>query len=449
MNHETLYEKSSPLRLFIIVGIPSIISMLMSSLYMIADGIFVGQIIGSQALAAVNIVMPLVIIGFSLSDLIGVGSSVPIAIHLGEKNYKAANEIFSLACILIIGTGFITGGVFYIFAEDLILWMGADAELLSLSVQYLKPYALLSPFISIFFAVDNYLRICGKVKYSMWVNISMAIEGVILEFLFLYVFEWGIWAAGLAFCISMIISTIIAFYPFFRKKLLLQFVRPKGSLKMIGRIVASGSPALLSSVSGRVASIIINVLLIRQGGDLAVAAFSVVLYIDGIVHSILYGLSDSLQPAIGYNFGAKAYKRVKDIMIILYSASFIISMVIVAWLFFGGEQAILLFVKAEEVELVKLSLHAMKLFAITFIFRWFAFVTQTYFTAVNRPGYAIAITTTMTFIFPVALLFILPSLWGLDGIWLTTPVAAVLATVMTIGFLVWEKYKSGRQVKSN
>lgn len=438
MNHEVLYEKASPMRLFFIVGIPSIISMLMSSLYMVVDGVFVGQIIGAQALAAVNIVMPLVIIGFSLSDLIGVGSSVPIAIHLGTKNYKTANEIFSLSCILIVATGFITGATFFIFAEDLMRWMGADEALLSLSIQYLMPYALLSPFISIFFAVDNYLRICGKVKYSMWVNITMAIEGIILEWIFLDVLGWGIWAAGLAFCLSMIISTIIAFYPFFRKKLLLQFVKPKGSAKLIANIIASGSPALLNSISGRIVSIIINSMLLKQGGELGVAAFSVVLYIDGMVHSALYGLSDALQPAIGYNYGAKSYKRIKDIMKILYSASFIISIAITAWLVIGGEQAILLFVRAEDIELVQLSLRALKLFSITFAFRWFASVTQTYFTAVNRPGFAVTITTTMSFVFPVLILLFLPSSLGLDKIWLTMPIATVIASILTICLLIYE-----------
>lgn len=192
--------------------------------------------------------------------------------------------------------------------------MGADGELLSLCKQYLMPYALLSPFISIFFAVDNFLRICGKMKYSMWVNITMAIEGIIIEWIFLRVLGWGIWAAGLAFCLSMIISTIVAFYPFFQKKLLLEFVRPKGSIKLIGQIIASGSPALLNNISGRAVAVLINSYLLRQGGNLAVAAYSVVLYIDGIVYSVIYGLSDSLQPAIGYNYGAKSYQRIKDIM---------------------------------------------------------------------------------------------------------------------------------------
>lgn len=345
MNHEVLYEKSSPIKLFFLVAIPSIISMLMSSFYVIADGIFVGQLLGSQALAAVNIVMPLVIIGFSLGDMIGVGSSVPIAIRLGEKNNASANQIFSLSCILIIGTGLITGAVFFIFAEDLIRLMGADEDLISLSVQYLHVYALLGPFLSIFFAVDNYLRICGKIKYSMWVNITMAIEGVFLEWLFLGVFKWGIWAAALAFSLSMIISTIVAFYPFFRKKLLLQFVKPKGSVKIVGKIIASGSPNLLNSISGRVTSILINVILLRMAGDLSIAAFSVVLYIDSIVHSLIYGLSDSLQPAISYNLGAKNHKRIHALMRLCYLASFLISLVFSLWIFFGGESAVLLFVQ--------------------------------------------------------------------------------------------------------
>ncbi len=439
MNHEIIYEKSSPMKLFFIVGIPSIISMLMSSFYVIVDGVFVGQLMGGQALAAVNIVMPFVIIGFSIGDLIGVGSSVPIAIHLGEKDNKTANQIFSLSCCLIMGTGIITGAFFLLFAEDLLRLMGANEELLSLSIQYLTPYAILAPFLSIFFAVDNYLRICGKIKYSMWINITMAIEGIFLEWLFLYVFDWGIWAASLAFSISMIISTIAAFYPFFRNKLLLKFVIPKGSLKLIGRIFACGSPALINSISGRVAALLINAMLLRRGGDMAVAAYSVVLYIDSIIHSLLYGLSDSLQPAIGYNYGAKNKKRIYEIMKICYVASFLISMGMMLWLTFGGRQAILLFVKSEDRELVKLSLHAMKLFSITFIVRWFASATQSYFTAINRPGYAIGISTTMTFVFPVILLMFLPNILGLDGIWLTTPIATIGATVLAIFFLIRDK----------
>lgn len=107
----------------------------------------------------------------------------------------------------------------------------------------------------------------------------------------------------------------------------------------------------------------------------------------------------------------------------------------------GGEQAILLFVKAEEVQLVQLSLHAIKLFSITFAFRWFASVTQTYFTAVNCPGFAISITTSMSFLFPVLLLLFLPSWLGLDKIWLTMPIASIMASVLTICFLIFEKYK--------
>lgn len=439
MNHEILYEKSSPMKLFFIVGIPSIISMLMSSFYVIADGIFVGHILGSQALAAVNIVMPFVIIGFSIGDLVGVGSAVPIAIHLGEKDNKTANEIFTLSCCLIMATGIITGGFFLLFAENIIRMMGAGEELLNLSIQYLMPYAILAPFISIFFAVDNYLRICGKVKYSMWINITMALEGVFLEWLFLYVFKWGIWSASLAFSISMIISTIAAFYPFFKNRLLLRFVKPKGSLKLIGKIFASGSPTLINSISGRVAALFINAMLLRKGGEMAVAAYSVVLYIDSIIHSILYGLSDSLQPAISYNFGSKNKKRIADIMKICYIASFVISAVSMLGIMIGGEQAILLFVKREDRELVELSLHALKLFSITFIVRWYASATQSYFTAIYRPVYAIVITTAMTFVFPVLLLIFLPNILGLDGIWVTTPIATIAATLLAIFFMLREK----------
>ncbi|MEY8353424.1 MATE family efflux transporter [Lachnospiraceae bacterium 54-53] len=172
MDYKVLYEKTPPTRLFAAVAVPGIISMLVSSLYQVIDGAFVGQILGSEAFAALNLVMPLVIINFSIADLLGVGSAVPIAIKLVKKDEKGASNIFSGACLMIIGAGAVLGAIMFIFAEDFVRLMGAGEELVSIASQYLRVYALCSPVTTIIFAVDNYLRICGKVRYSMMVIIS-------------------------------------------------------------------------------------------------------------------------------------------------------------------------------------------------------------------------------------------------------------------------------------
>ena len=195
MNSNALFAKTPPLKLFFIASIPGAVSMLASALYQTLDGVFVGQFLGATAFAALNLAMPFVIINFSLADLIGVGSAVPISICLGRKDEQEANNIFTCACLMIVGAGVVIGGILFAAAPLLIRLMGAEGEFADFAVQYLRVYAICSPITTIIFAVDNFLRICGFIRGSMLLNIFMSVISAILEFLFLGVFRWGIWAA--------------------------------------------------------------------------------------------------------------------------------------------------------------------------------------------------------------------------------------------------------------
>ena len=238
MNSTTLFSKTPPLKLFFIASLPGAISMLASALYQTIDGVFVGQFLGATAFAALNLAMPFVIINFSLADLIGVGSAVPISICLGKKENQEANNIFTCACMMIVGTGVLIGGILFALAPLLIQLMGAKGEFADLAVQYLRVYALCSPVTTIIFAVDNYLRICGYIRGSMFLNILMSILSAVLEFIFLGVFRWGIWGAALATCSGMLICAVIAFIPFIRGTALLRFCRPHFEKRIIRQIIA-------------------------------------------------------------------------------------------------------------------------------------------------------------------------------------------------------------------
>ena len=155
MNSVSLYAKTPPLKLFLLASFPGAVGMLASALYQILDGIFVGQFLGETAFAAINLAMPFVIINFALADLIGVGSAVPISVCLGKKQEQDANNIFTCACLMIVGAGVLVGGVMYAAAPLLIQLMGADGAFAEMAVQYLQVYALCSPVTTIIFALDN------------------------------------------------------------------------------------------------------------------------------------------------------------------------------------------------------------------------------------------------------------------------------------------------------
>ena len=382
MNYKELFSKTPPTKLFFTAAIPGSIGMLASALYQTIDGMLVGRILSGNAFAALNLAMPLVIINFSLADLIGVGSAVPISVRLGEKKEGEANNIFTSACLMIVAAGFILGLAIFLSAPALIGLMGAEGELAELAVQYLRVYCLCSPFTTIVFAMDNYLKICGQVRSSMALNIVMSVLSAALEFLFLFVFRWGIWAAALGTCTSMFVCALAALYPFFRKKMQLRFVRPKFDRTMMKTIVTCGSPNFLNNVAGRITSIIMNVILLQVGGATAVSVYGILMFADGFVQPLLYGMCDSLQPAVGYNWGAGALKRVSSVYLV----------------------------------------------------RWFSFAAQSYMSAVEKPVPAMVISVCTAVAFPLVMIVLLWPM-GLKGLWLNVPGTSLMAAILAFFIL--------------
>ncbi len=443
MKTEETYAKMNPWRLFFVVALPGMISMFAMSIYSIFEGIFIGQTLGEGAFAAINIAMPLVMINFSLADLIGVGASAPISIALGKNDHKTANNVFSCSVIMIFIVSVVMGAVMFFAAEPLARLMGADDILLETSVRYLRTCALCSPLTAIFFAMDNYLRISGFVKTSMVINIGCNLLTLLLLTFFLLVCNMDVVGSALAVSISMSLCSIIAMIPFIAKKALLRFKRPEFSLPMVSQIAACGSPVFLNNVSGRISSILINISLMtlgakalgEGGGQTAVAVYAVLMYSSDLCWPLLYGIADSLSPALGYNWGAENYGRVKKISRCAYIGTAVIGLVSTSILFFFPDVIASWFVKAEDVRLLEISTRAIRLFCFAYLFRWVGVTTQSYFSAIGKPLQATILSVGTAFVFPTLLLGALWS-FSLDGIWFNFVGVNVLAATTSAVLLV-------------
>ncbi len=438
-----MYATMKPWKLFFVVALPGMISMFAMSIYSIIEGSFIGQVLGEGAFAAVNIAFPLVMINFSLADLVGVGASVPISIALGKKDNKTANNVFSCSLILIFLASLLMGAIMFFAAEPLSRMMGADDVLLDTSVRYLRTYALCGPLTTIFFAMDNYLRISGYVKTSMVINIVCNAATIGFLTFFLLVLEMDVVGSALATCISMSICSIIAMLPFIRKKTLLQFTRPKFSFAMLKQIAACGSPIFLSNVAGRVTSILMNISLMtlgvkafgEGGGTTAVAVYAVLMYSSDLCWPLLYGISDSLAPALGYNWGAADYGRVKKIVKCAFVGTSIVGVVSTTVLFFLPGTIASLFSNAEDIRLLEVSTHAIRLFCFAYLFRWISVTAQSFLSAIEKPVKATIMSVSTALVFPVILLFAMWNL-GLDGIWLNFVGVNVLAAILALMLLI-------------
>lgn len=435
MDHKEFFLKTTVWRLFFIAAIPGAVSMLASAIFGLFDGIFIGNILGDTAFAAINIAFPFVIISFSLSDLVAVGSAVPISIALGRQDEKEANNIFTCALLMITGAGALMGLVLWFGAPVILDFLDASPEAQRLGVEYIRVYAFFSPISPAAFAFDNYLRISGKVKLSMWLNIGTSISTILLEFLFLFVFRWGIWSAALAPCICFGASVLIAFTLFALGKMQLKITKPRFSVKTTKKIIQCGMPIFLNNVSGRITSIAMNKALISMGGDSAVAIYGIQMYVGEIIQPLIYGICDSLQPAIGYNWGARRFDRVKKITKWTFGASAAVSVVSFAMMWFIPDVLVSLFTTSTDTAFLNEAVKALKIFAVSKLMFWFAFATQSYMTAVEKSLYATLISVGAAFIFPMIFIFALYGL-GLTGLWLNAPLTVLSVCVISAVILL-------------
>lgn len=434
MNLNRFYTETKPSKLFLMSALPGAISMFASSLYVIIDGILLGKIAGETAFAALNLAMPFVIINFALADLIGVGSSVLIALSLGKKESEEANNLFTISCLLIVLTGVIIGALLYVTAPYLITLLGASGAFANQATEYLQICALFSPITTIVFAMDNYLRICGKIKTSMFLNIFMSLLSASLEFVLIYFFKMRIRGAAIGINISMTICAFLALIPFIRGKLTLHFVKPHFKTDILKGIIKNGSPNFLNNIAGRLTSILMNILLVYMGGQRAVSIYGILMYADAVIQPLLYGMCDSLQGAVGYNYGAEMYSRVKQIEKYCFGVSALISISGTLLLFLFPTFICSLFVKGMDSAFLQLAVRGMQLFSLTFLTRWFSFATQSYLLAIGKSQAASILSISISLLFPLILAIVLFP-FKLDGIWLNSTLTALFAGILSFYLL--------------
>lgn len=434
---QEIFGTASPKKLFVKLAVPSLISMLFSSIYMMADGMFVGKVIGSKALASINLVFPIIMIVFALGDMIASGASVKIGIKLGEKKEDEASDIFSVAFLLMIIIDIIFMILSLFFAKDVIFALIKDRQLAKLSYEFAYVFIIALPIIAPFFALDNYLRLCGKANMSMWINIVVSLLNVVLDAIFIGYLKLGIGYAAFSSVLSMSIGTMIFLYPFIMNKLVLKFKKPKINIKEILQIVYNGSSEFFSNISASVMSIITNGFLLYYGGAVGVAAFSIVMYIDSLISPLLFGMINSIIPAISYNYGAKNYERINIFFKITCVVGFSISIVTTIMMFAIPDFLVNLFASKSEVDIVSMGKVALFLSAPSYLFTWFTMTVGSFLTGFEKATASIVLMLVESVILPLVLIVGLTKVIGVYGIFITPSIGGLIS--VCVAFILWRK----------
>ena len=428
------------------------ITMAFGALYQIADGLFVGRFIGEDALAAVNLIMPNIMITFGLINLIATGASVRISVLLGEKNREEASRVFTFTLKAIFALSCIIGILGLAFAEPYVrlLAPGATERAIEYGITYTRVYSAFAPLMLIYHATDNYLRVCGKEKLSMWLGIGTQALNIILDVILIALLGQGVWAAAFTSCIAMALGSVITLLIFRGKRLDVYYTKGKVKKADFFRILANGSSEFFSSISMSVISIVYNFFLLRYGGTTGLAAFSVVMYVDSIIGMLVFGMCDALQPAISYCYGAGLMDKVKAIFRRVILGAVVLSAASLLFMMFLGQYVAPLFVKPEDTELLAVSIIGMKLFSLSYLTGWVDMCFSSYFTALERPARSMLTSFFGTLVFPICALFALTPFLELNGVWLSVLVSCTASAIFTLILYTTMKMRkpSGQQAKN-
>ncbi|HEC1753382.1 MATE family efflux transporter [Campylobacter sp. IFREMER_LSEM_CL2127] len=441
MSIHNFYTTLNPTKLFIKCALPNMASMAFIYLYVIIDGIFVGKYLGSDALAAMNLMMPFIMISFALADMIAIGSSVQIAINLGKGKIEKARAIFSFCIVLIFAISCLMGILGFFLAKALSAFMGADENIQSLSTEYMQIFAVFAPFTMLAFAMDNYLRICGKTFYSMVVNVVTALSNIFLDWLFIVVFDWGLFSAALATCIGMFLGSVLGILPFVFKDLVLKFKKPIIKLQILKNILYNGSSEFFSNISSSFYTILANAFLLELSGSTAVAAFSVILYLSTFVFMLVLAMCDAMQPALSYNYGHKNIARIQAIFKRMFFASWGISTIVFLFVYFFNNLIVNVFNKDNNQDFIHIAQNALIFFSFSFLFSWFGKLCASFFTALDKPLLSLGISISQSLIFPFLSLSILTQFLGINGVWLATLVGDI-CMIFIASILLYNTFKN-------
>lgn len=415
---------------------PSVVMLVFTSIYGVVDGFFVSNFVGKTPFAAVNFIIPLLMILGSVGFMFGTGGGAMIGKTLGEGKPKQAKELFSLIVAISLVCGVTLEALGFLFLRPAAVVMGARGQLLEDCVLYGRVCLLALPFYILQYEFQCLFATAGKPKLGLYVTIAAGAANMILDALFVAVFRWGLVGAAGATALSQFVGGVIPLYYFGRKNSsLLQLTPCRFDGSALVKICINGSSELMSNISMSVVSMLYNVQLMRWAGENGIAAYGVLMYVSLIFQAVFIGYSVGAAPVISFHHGAKNRAEVKGIL----QKSLILTGIFALLMFAAGQTMAkplsMLFV-GYDLELLHMTIWAFTIFSFSFLFCGFAIFGSAFFTALNNGLVSALISFLRTLVFQCIAVLLLPIFWGLDGIWISTVVAEMLALAVTALCLV-------------
>lgn len=425
-------------------AIPAIIAMTASSLYNMVDSIFIGHGVGTYAIAGLALTFPLMNLGAAFGSLVGVGAATLISVLLGQKNYDVAQKVLGNVIILnfIVGLVYMAGVL--AFLDPILYFFGASEQTLQYAKEYMEIILFGNIVTHMYFGLNAVQRSAGFPKKAMIATILTVVINTLLDPLFIYGFGWGIRGAAIATVLAQLISLCWIIKLFFNKDQIIHF--KKGIYKLKGRIVKDilgiGMSPFLMNLAACLIVIIINQSLKRHGGDLAIAAYGIVNRIAFVFVMIIMGLNQGMQPIAGYNYGARNFDRLRKVLFTTIGWATLVAVLgfIVGELFPGTLAGIF----TSDPVLIGHTVTGMRIVFMFFPIVGLQMVTSNFFQSLGMAKISIFLSLTRQLIFLLPLLFILPEIYVVNGVWASMPISDLLASIVSVLMLIYQMKKFKR-----
>lgn len=420
-------------------SIPAITGTLVYILYNIVDRIFISFGVGRLAIAGISIALPLFTFILATGLFIGVGGGALISINLGKKDKEKAEQILGNALTLFLGTGILFSIFGLLFLDDILLLFGATANNINYAKDYMSIIFFATTFQLLFIGMNNIMRGEGNPKAAMKMSIIGCGLNILLDPLFIFTLGMGIKGAAIATVISNVLVAILQIRHFLNGnsniKLKLKNLKLKKEI-LIG-IASIGIAPFIMQMSNSIVVIFINKNLNIYGGDIAIAAYGIINSISVLMYMPIVGIYQGSQPILGYNHGAKNFKRVRE----TYKLSLLVAMSISAVGFFVAlflpHLLISPFINNDQT-LFELTTNATKIFFSMTLFMGFHMIGSSYFQTVGKAKITTAINIIRQFILMLPLLYFLPKYYGVNGVWLAVPITDFTLAIITSYFVIKE-----------
>lgn len=420
---------------------PSIVMMIFTSIYGVVDGFFVSNFVGKTPFAAVNFIMPFLMILGAVGFMFGTGGSALIAITIGAGDRRRANRLFSLFVYVSAISGILIAVFGFLFIRPIASMLGAEGILLDQCVSYGRILLPALPALILEYEFLSYFSTAEKPQLGLAFTIAAGVTNMVLDALFVAVFHWGLTGAAAATALSQAVGGIAPlFYFCCPNTSILRLTKTKFDGKALLKACTNGSSELMSNISMSLVSMLYNAQLIRYAGEDGVAAYGVLMYVNFVFLAAFIGYSVGAAPVIGYHFGAANHGEMQNLL----KKSLIIIGICSITMFCLAEllaQPFSVIFVGYDPDLMALTQKGFRIFSFSFLFAGIAIYGSSFFTALGNGLISALISFLRTLLFQTAAVLIFPLLWGIDGIWISIAAAELMAAAVTALFLIKKRSK--------